>query len=353
MKQFWMRIEQETPLELKRELLRSAEGVCTVVALQPQDLQLTENLKLKTASTGNRSDIKLCNVSDFDYHREHSEMCAVELTVKDASDEAKVLELVQHGARYVIVRCPNWRVIPLENLIAKTRNKSTLLANVSSTSEAKLALEALELGVDGIMLTVKSLEEIKEIDRYLRPLQDQLQFRPAKVVSTRSLGSGVRVCVDTCELMRPGEGMLVGSQSSGLFLIEAEVHENPHVDPRPFRVNAGQVSSYILTSGFKTRYLSELKAGDEVLIFDRSGKGRIGHIGRVKMERRPMFLVTTEVDSEQYSLIVQNAETIRLVSPSNSKSVTDLAFGDEVLIFVEKGGRHFGSLVADEMVIER
>jgi 3-dehydroquinate synthase II len=66
-----------------------------------------------------------------------------------------------------------------------------------------------------------------------------------------------------------------------------------------------------------------------------------------------MFLVETEASGKSYSLIVQNAETVRLVSVSASKSVTDLASGDEVLIFVEEGGRHFGTLVADELVIER
>jgi 3-dehydroquinate synthase II len=352
MKQLWLRIEQETPTELKRSLLRRAEGLCTVAILSPGDLQFASSLKISTASTDSHSDIRLIQHNDHEKSSPTIGTTAVEVVVKDASDEAKVLELIERGAGYVIVQCPNWKVIPLENLIARTRNKSTLLADVSDIGEAKLALEALELGVDGVVFTAKSPEDILEIDRFLRPLQE-LQLTPAKVVSIRSLGSGVRVCVDTCELMSPGEGMLVGSQSSGLFLVEAEVHRNPHVEPRPFRVNAGPVSSYVLTPSLKTRYLSELKAGDEILIVDRTGKTRKGHVGRTKIERRPMFLVETEVKGRFYSLIVQNAETVRLVSASASKSVTELAAGDEVLVFVEEGGRHFGTLVADELVIER
>lgn len=352
MKQLWLRIEQEAPNELKMRLLRSAEGLCTVAILSPGDLQLAGSLKISTASTDNHSDIRLIQHNDYGKSRTTTGNTAVEVVVKDASDEAKVLEFIERGVRYVIVQCPNWKVIPLENLIARTRNKSTLLADVSDIREAKLALEALELGVDGVVFTAKSPEDILEIDRFLRPLQE-LQLAPAKVVSVRSLGSGVRVCVDTCELMSQGEGMLVGSQSSGLFLVEAEVHRNPHVEPRPFRVNAGPVSSYVLTPSFKTRYLSELKAGDEILIVDRTGKTRKGHVGRTKIERRPMFLVETEVNGKFYSLIVQNAETVRLVSVSASKSVTELAAGDEVLVFIEEGGRHFGTLVADELVIER
>ena len=70
----------------------------------------------------------------------------------------------------------------------------------------------------------------------------------AKILSIKPIGSGARVCVDTVDLMVPGEGMLVGCQSAGFFLVEAEVNENPYVQSRPFRVNAGPASHYTLTS---------------------------------------------------------------------------------------------------------
>jgi 3-dehydroquinate synthase II len=72
---------------------------------------------------------------------------------------------------------------------------------------------------------------------------------------------GDRVCVDTCNLMISGEGMLVGSQSCGLFLVNSEADEvHPYVASRPFRVNAGAVHAYVLV-GEKTKYLCELEAG--------------------------------------------------------------------------------------------
>ncbi len=355
MKQLWLRLDFDTPAKLKSELLHSAEGRCSAVIVAPEDVELAKRSKLQIVSTGSHSDITVVTPSEYEGGRSPKVKIksAVQIVVKDASDEAKVVELAELGIQYLIVQCPNWKVIPYENLIAKTRNKSSLLADVSNLQDAKLALQTLELGVDGIVLSAKSAEEILEMDRIMRSLQTALQLEPAKVLSVKPLGSGVRVCVDTCELMYPGEGMLVGSQSAGLFLVEAEVHRNPHVDPRPFRVNAGPISSYILSPGLKTRYLSDLKAGDEVLIVNREGKIRTGHIGRVKIERRPMLLVESEVKGKLYALIVQNAETVRLVSGSASKSVSELSAGDEMLIFIEEGGRHFGTLVTDEMVIER
>jgi len=172
-------------------------------------------------------------------------------------------------------------------------------------------------------------------------------------VEIKQIGTGARVCVDTCDLMKPGEGILVGCQSSGFFLVEAEVHENPHVEPRPFRVNAGPASLYILSSLSRTKYLSELKAGDEVLIVNRKGHTRSTNVGRVKIEWRPLIFIEAEHEGKRIKTIVQNAETIRLVTSSGSKSVAELKPGDEVLAHVIEGGRHFGTLVKEETVIER
>jgi 3-dehydroquinate synthase II len=352
MKQLWLRLDPNAPTSQKIALLRTAEGRCDVAVLSPEDLPFASGLKLKTASTDESSEIKLLS-DKSESPKSLALNSAIELQIKDRSDEERALQLVELGVRYLLIHCPNWKVIPLENLIARTGKSTALLAVVSSITEAKVALETLELGVDGVVLTPDSSSEIDEISHFLREFRENIALSKSKVTSVKPIGTGARVCVDTCELMEPGEGLLVGSQSSGLFLVEAEVHMNPHVEPRPFRVNAGPISSYVLTPGIKTRYLSELRAGDEVLIVNRSGAARIGQIGRVKIERRPMMLVETEVNGHPYSLIVQNAETVRLISDGTSKSISELKSGDEVLIRVENGGRHFGTLVADEMVIER
>ena len=52
---------------------------------------------------------------------------------------------------YISIKCLDWKIIPLENLIAKIYGKSKLLAWISSAQEAKLALEVLEIGVDGVI----------------------------------------------------------------------------------------------------------------------------------------------------------------------------------------------------------
>ncbi|MEM4246534.1 MAG: 3-dehydroquinate synthase II, partial [Candidatus Bathyarchaeia archaeon] len=169
----------------------------------------------------------------------------------------------------------------------------------------------------------------------------------------KQLGLGDRVCIDTCSMLNIGEGMLIGNQSSCLFLIHSETIESEYAASRPFRVNAGTVSSYVLKPGEKTQYLSELKAGDEVLIVNRMGETSVGNVGRVKIEMRPQILIEATYRGKVFKVILQHAETIHLVTKEGSKSVVDLKPRDKVLIRYQEGGRHFGMLVPEEMVIEK
>ena len=159
--------------------------------------------------------------------------------------------------------------------------------------------------------------------------------------------------MDTCTSMTLGQGILVGNSSSALFLVHAESVFNPYVAPRPFRVNAGPVHAYTRVPGGKTRYLSELSAGDEVLIVDFEGNTTVGTIGRLKIEKRPLMLVKAVVGDKEVTTILQNAETIRLTDPEGKPlSVVSLKPGDKVLVAVEEWGRHFGYKI-DETITEK
>ena len=66
-----------------------------------------------------------------------------------------------------------------------------------------------------------------------------------------------------------------------------------------------------------------------------------------------MMLIEAEAEGSPISLVAQNAETIRMVTPDGKAiSVTSLKPGDKVLGHVEKMGRHFGMQV-DETLIEK
>ena len=144
--------------------------------------------------------------------------------------------------------------------------------------------------------------------------------------------------------------MLVGSQSSCLFLVQSESAECEYVAARPFRVNAGAVHTYVLAADGKTKYLSEVKSGDELLAVDTKGNCRGVVVGRSKIERRPLLLIEVNQEGRKYTTILQNAETIRLCTPETAVSLSELNIGDKVLVRVEKGGRHFGHSIAETIV---
>lgn len=62
-----------------------------------------------------------------------------------------------------------------------------------------------------------------------------------------------------------------------------------------FTYTQGPVHAYVGVPGGKTGYLSELKAGKEVLIVDQNGMQRTAIVGRVKIETRPLILVEAKV----------------------------------------------------------
>jgi len=285
---------------------------------------------------------------------EKSNAKILRITIKDKTSEDLIVRAAQIGIPYLIVGTENWRIIPLENLIARIKGKSKLIAEVVNAQDAKIAIETLELGTDGVLLKTSDPEELLKTLAIVKPETLKLQMTTAKIVATKPISTGARVCVDTCDLMTQGEGMLVGSQSAGLFLVEAEVNENPYVNSRPFRINAGSCSMYTLGNLQTTRYLQEFKAGDEVIIINRQGQTRSANVGRIKIEIRPLILVEAQAQDKTIKVILQNAETIRVVTPKGSKPVTELKVNDEVMVHLStKGGRHFGISVPDETVIEK
>jgi len=265
------------------------------------------------------------------------------ITVNSQADEEAIVSAAARGR--VIVETPDWSIIPLENLIAK---RAEVVARVCSADEAKTAAGVLEHGVWGVLVATRDAAELKKILTMLRAGNAKTSLVPVTIEEVRSVGMGDRVCVDTCTQMGMGEGMLVGNASSALFLVHAESVENPYVAPRPFRVNAGAVHAYTRVPGDKTRYLSELCAGDEVMVVNHEGRTDTAVVGRVKIERRPLLMVLASHEGRRLSVILQNAETIRLVKTDGSPvSVVALSPKDQVLASLEQGGRHFGHKIVE------
>ncbi|MEM2099004.1 MAG: 3-dehydroquinate synthase II [Candidatus Bathyarchaeia archaeon] len=345
MKELWLEITQTVTATERNNLLKLSE-TCDFILEGTEARSPSGTCSINVLSSFDRDKIlKL---------KREGKKVALRVSIKGKEDENEAVKAAELSVDYIILNCMDWRVIPIENLIARISGKGKLIAEVINAEEAKLVLEALELGTDGVLLKTTDSNELAKTIALVKKQRPKITLTTAKITTLKQIDMGARVCVDTCDLMTDGEGMLVGCQSAGLFLVEAEVHENPYVQPRPFRVNAGASSNYVLASMQNTRYLSELKAGDEVLIANREGKVRRTNVGRAKIEFRPLLLIEAEAEGVKVKVILQNAETIHLVTANGSKPVTELKTGDDVLVHMcTRGGRHFGVPVADERVIER
>lgn len=271
-----------------------------------------------------------------------------EVTITKKEDEEKVV--AYKGSIPVIITNKDRTIIPLENLISKTTN---LIQTVSNATQAKLALETMEKWADGICLETNNIQDIIAVGKIMQQkTQEEVQLQELEIVSTKNVGMASRCCIDTCSLLEPGTGMLIGDSSACMFLVYNENVESPYCDPRPFRVNAWAAHAYIRCPNNKTKYLCELKSGDEVLVINPQGKAKTVTVGRNKIEERPMICITAQYGDQHCTLIIQNAETVRLTKPDGLPiAVTHLKAWDTILGYTEQAGRHFGVQV-DETIRE-
>lgn len=365
----WVRADWDEPWENRKRFVRAAldAGADAVLVKKGEAPAALREGAIMIASSEDATGVGILVLPVQDFSdiervatrlsalRSSGKKVAVELEIVDKAAERAAVELGKE-ADFLIISAKDWKVIPLENIIAGLQGGGKILQVVRSAEEARLAVETLEVGAAGVVLDPRAggPEEVKKTCELMEKLSsERLMLLPTRVKEVRPAGMGDRACVDTTSMMGIGEGMLVGNQAEGLFLVHSETLPSEFVEQRPFRVNAGGVHAYVRVPDGKTKYLSELKAGDEVLIVNFRGEGRRAVVGRVKIERRPLVLVEVEHGGKEYKILLQNAETINLVGRDGQPiSVARLRPGDEVLLLVEPGGRHFGVKV-EETLIER
>jgi|TARA_B100000809_G_scaffold155947_1_gene153292 3-dehydroquinate synthase II len=270
------------------------------------------------------------------------------------ADIENILSAAKKGLDFVIVEVKDWKIIPLENIIAKLHKIHTKIFAIAKTpKEVRKMFSILDVGVDGVIFSTSSINEVREAMVYLGT--SSFEMRSAKIIEIKEVGDGERVCVDTASMLHKGEGMLIGNRSNFLFLVHNESVGSSFTSPRPFRVNAGAVHCYTLAPDGTTNYLSEVETGSEVLILNSKGKARRVTVGRSKIERRPMLMIKAAIGNEIGGIIAQDAETIRFVKPNGQLiSVTHLKKGDTIMVHAKPAmGRHFGMEISDEYILEK
>ena len=326
------------------------EGIKTV-NVDPRNLKGAKT-RLLTIHTSRSADYIILEKGSAS--RPKGKKVGIRVKVLSNNDIESILRYAKTGINFVIVDVKDWKIIPLENIIAKLHKLHTkIFAIANSPEEVRKLFSILEIGVDGVIFSTSSINEVREALVYLGTRSFDL--KPAKVLEIKEVGNGERVCVDTASMLGRGEGMLIGSRSNFLFLVHNESVGSSFTSPRPFRVNAGAVHCYTISPDGTTKYLSELETGSEVLVLDSKGRARRAVVGRSKIENRPMLMIKAQIGNEVGGIIAQNAETIRFVRPNGHLvSVTHLKKGHSVLAYAKPAtGRHFGMEVDDEYIVEK
>ncbi|MDE0831998.1 MAG: 3-dehydroquinate synthase, partial [Nitrosopumilus sp.] len=303
------------------------EGIKTVY-LDPKKIG-KKKTKLQTISTSNSSNYVVLEKEGA--VKPKGKKVGIKFEVLSNTDIENVLSVSKKGLDFVIIEVKDWKIIPLENIIAKLHKIHTkIFAIAKNTKEVRKMFSILEVGVDGVIFSTSSINEVKEAMVYLGTRS--FEMKQAKIIEIKEVGDGERVCVDTASILQKGEGMLIGNKSNFLFLVHNESVGSSFTSPRPFRVNAGAVHCYTLSPDGTTNYLSEVETGSEVLILNSKGEARRATVGRAKIERRPMLMIKASIGNEVGGIIAQDAETIRFVKPNGQLvSVTHLKKGDVVM----------------------
>ncbi len=326
------------------------EGI-KIVNVDPKSLK---GIKTKLATIFNSEKANYTILDKISLSKPRGKKVGIRLKVLSNADIENILKFAKTGIDFVIVDVKDWKIIPLENIIAKLHKLHTkIFALANNPEEVRKMFSILEIGVDGVIFSTDSINEVREAQVYLG--SKSFELKPAKILEIKEVGNGERVCVDTASMLHRGEGMLIGSRSNFLFLVHNESVGSSFTSPRPFRVNAGAVHCYTISPDGTTKYLSELETGSEVLVLDSKGNARRATVGRSKIESRPMLMIKAQIGEEVGGIIAQNAETIRFVRPNGHLiSVTHLKKGDVVLAHSKQAtGRHFGMEVDDEYIIEK
>jgi 3-dehydroquinate synthase II len=304
---------------------------------------------------------------ELESNRKSNFLIGIYHTLSSKDDEIAIIDLAKKypDIAFIIVEpVGEWKILPFENLIAELFSIDILLfAKVHSVEDSDLMTKLLEVGVDGIVFSPPTIDNIQDLNRIRGDLM-KFQLVEAELKEIKPISKADRVCVDTTSLLKQNEGMLVGSTAKGFALIQAEVSDNSFTSPRPFRVNAGDVSAYVIVPSFnekgdlivKTRYLSEIQSGDDVIIVNTDGNLRIVTVGRVKIETRPMVLLNFEFkgDTKRISMnvILQNAESVHLLKSDGSGAipVTKIKRGDKFLTYLGPGATHFGTPIKEKII---
>ena len=211
LKELWVAIDQAASQQEKDALLSLAYENADVIVEDAQASNRQGKLNITFLSELDGKKISLL--------KGEGKTTAITVNIKGKEDENRAAKAAELAVDYIIINTLDWRVIPLENLIAKAHGgKSKLIAEVTNAEDAKVVLEALELGTDGVLLKTANANELAKVIKLVKQQMPKVALVTAKILSIKPIGTGARVCVDTVDLWFQAKACLLDAnpQASSL-----------------------------------------------------------------------------------------------------------------------------------------
>lgn len=127
--------------------------------------------------------------------------------------------------------------------------------------------------------------------------------------------------------LRPGEGLLVGSSPSALFLM--------HNEQQRSSIATGTPGSYIAMEGRMAMKLAFLESDQRVLAVDTLGRCRTIPVEKALTHLKPLVLIEAEAEEgRRVSVILHQSDSVCLSKSESGElvSVKSLKIGDNVLL---------------------
>ena len=145
------------------------EGIKTVY-LDPKKLG-KKKTKLKTISTSNSSNYVVLEKENST--KPKGRKIGIKFEVLSNSDIENVLSISKKGLDFVIIEVKDWKIIPLENIIAKLHKIHTKIFAIARTpEEVRKMFSILEVGVDAMgFIMYEESKRFVEIDKVVNILK--------------------------------------------------------------------------------------------------------------------------------------------------------------------------------------
>jgi 3-dehydroquinate synthase class II len=106
---------------------------------------------------------------------------------------------------------------------------------------------------------------------------------PIEIEKIKEIGRGQNFCLNMA--FKPEKyGLLTGPYSRSYFLMHSPSHY----------INIGGASTYVFCKDYKTKYVNELKEGDELLTMDSNGNESSNIVKKIKTSYKPMLNIKGE-----------------------------------------------------------